>query len=233
MKKALALLPLLVLLSAASWGASTPTFTSTVTLTPTPTYTPTPLAVRDQRFTRVYIQPRDLRGSDSISTLATTPAASTAYLAQNQNMASCVFAVATPGTEPEVRLKWTVPQDYAYTGRPIQLWLTGYNGTAVTTTTMVCNVYRMKRAGKSDNIGTAAVQSMLGVTTNVQTLDNSYSLAQVTYTAKRFKVIMPTAVTQCAAGDELSFQVQRVAGLGALNVFTVEIEYDRKNYLNP
>jgi hypothetical protein len=96
---------------------------------------------------------------------------------------------------------------------------------------MVCNVYRMRRAGVLSNY--TGVQTMTGVTTNVQTLPNSYNLAQVTYTAKRFKLVMPTAVTQVAAGDELCFEIARVGGTGNLKMYTVEVEYARRRDLNP
>jgi hypothetical protein len=230
MKKALALLPLLVLLSAASWGASTDTPTST--LTPTPTYTPTPIAARDQRKTRVYLTARDVRASDNISIPATTPVANGVWLAQDNNMGVFAMGVPTPAAAPQVRINWTVPQDYDQrVSTAPQIWITGVNSTAITTTTMVCNVYRMRRAGVLSNY--TGVQTMTGVTTNVQTLPNSYNLAQVTYTAKRFKLVMPTAVTQVAAGDELCFEIARVGGTGNLKMYTVEVEYARRRDLNP
>lgn len=239
MKKALALMPLLVLLTAASWGASTPTGTMTYTntktytptLTPTATRTPTPMASRDQRSTRQYFAPRDLCTSDSVSSLATTPVANGVYLAQNQNMATVAFAVATPGAEPEVRLKWTAPQDYEQRPGGIKVWLTGVNSTAVTTTAMVCNAYVMKKGGTDANY--ANVQTMLGVTSVVQSLPNSYRLSQTTVTAKIFPLTMPVALTQVAAGDEVEFQIARTAGTGTLTIYTVDVEYNKKERLNP
>jgi hypothetical protein len=74
---------------------------------------------------------------------------------------------------------------------------------------------------------------MLGVTTNVQTQLSSYSLSQTTFTAKRFRLVNPTAITQVAKGDELEFQIIKAAGVGDLKLYTVEIEYDRNANLTP
>lgn len=239
MKKSLALMPLLVLLSAAAWGASTntptntpiPTNTPTVTLTPTNTYTPIPLAGKDPRYSRLYIQPRDVRASDSITVPATTPTPSGVWLAQDSNIASFVMGTATAGAEPRVRVKWTVPADYAQSPLIPRLWMTGVNSSATNTVQIAVNAYRMKRSGLKSNYTT--VQTMLGVTTNVQTQSNAYSLAQVTYTAKRFLCAMPLAITQVATGDEVSFEIVRSGASGNLSIFSVEVEYDRKNFLNP
>lgn len=209
----------------------TPTKTATPTLTPTATYTPTPLAGRDQRFTRQYFTPRDMCTSDSISTLATTPVANGVYLAQNQGMATVAFAVATPGAEPQIRLKWTAPQDYEQRPGGIKIWLTGVNSTAATTTAMVCNAYVMKKSGTTANY--MNVQTMLGVTSVVQSLPNSYRLSQTTVTAKMFPLTMPVGITQVAAGDEVSFEVARTAGTGVLTIYTVEVSYNKKEHLNP
>lgn len=239
MKKALAIMPLLVLLTAATWGASTPTgtmtytntYTRTPTHTPTVTRTPTPQAARDQRMKRDYFGVKDVRTSNSISSLATTPVANGIYAAQNQNMATIAIAVATPGAEPQFRLKWTVPADYEQKPGGLSVWLTGVNSTAITTTSMACNIYQMRRSGTNANY--MNVQTMLGVTLNVNTLPNSYRLSQTTVTAKRFYLTMPTGVSQCAVGDELEFEIARTAGTGVLTLYTVEVEYNKKNFVNP
>lgn len=247
MKKSLALTPLLVLLTAAAWGASTntptntpiPTNTPTVTLTPTNTYTPIPLSSKDQRYSRLYIQPRDVRASDSITAPATTPTPGGVWLAQDSNIASFVMGTGTAGAEPKVRVKWTVPADFSQSPLIPRLWMTGVNSSATNTVQIAVNAYVLKRAGAAGVLTATAmtnytnVKTMLGVTTNVQTQSNAYSLAKVTYTAKRFLCAMPLAITQVASGDEVSFEIVRSGTSGNLSIFSVEVEYDRKNFLNP
>lgn len=215
-----------------------PTYSATPTLTFTLTKTQVPQPI-NQRFKRVYISPRNLRLGDSISRPVATPAAGVVYLAKSNNIASAVFAVPTPGTEPQVRVRWTVPQDFLGWPYPLRLWMRGVATTASADNTFCVNTYRMWNNSSSTVVTSTAqnnyvhIQSMLGVTTNVQTQLSSYSLSQLTVTSKRVLLTMPVAITQCGRGDELEFEIIRAAGTGVVVIQGLEIEYDKKESLNP
>lgn len=214
--------------SASPTYTATPTFTMTATLTFTKTQIPTVLR---KGSTRKVFKVMDFKASNSISAPELTPAAGGAWAEKASNIAVLAMAKPTPDTEPQVRFRWVVPADYQPWPFPMKLWATGVCSDVGTDNTICVNTYRMKRANKATNY--TNIETLLGVTTNVQTQPSAYSLSQGTTTAKRFLLTAPVAISQCVAGDELEFQVIRAAGAGTLRFHTIEVEYDRKNFLNP
>ena len=222
--------------------SASPSITPSSTITPSFTLTPTRTQVPSRinnRYKRIYIEPRGLHLSDSISKPGLTPVAGTLYLAKDQGLASAVFAVPTPATPPQARIRWTVPQDFQGWPFPLRLWARGVVGTVGADNTVTVNVYRMWNNSSSTVLTSTAqnnymhIQTMSGVDTNIQTQFTQYSLSSLTVTSKRILLPVPAAVSQCAAGDELEFEIIRTAGTGTLKVFGIEIEYDKKEALNP
>lgn len=207
----------------------TPTATKTITATstPTPGNTPIPQAVKNPDNYRVYKEPVEFTTIDGVTLLDRTPVANGVYMAAVNNQQAIAFAVATPGTTPVTRVKFTVPNNFDPNRHVMQLYSNMVNSTAVGTNAICVNVYRQRF---NSTLGT---QVLLGVTRNVNALPNQYSLASVTYTVKRVQLPMPTGLTQTTAGDMLSFEIIRTAGTGVLSLYGAELEFRPKLPANP
>ncbi len=241
MKKVLALI-LLALAGVTHAVTNTPTWTpswtATPTFTPTPTFTETPIARRDPNKKRVYYSPAQIRMSDGITIPPTTPVTGTVYPAQTNNIPSFVSGTAPAGAEVPTRNRLSVPVDYqkpsgvSGTSYPLTLWLeNAWNSTATNTAQVCVNVFGEKQ--NKDFSNTPNKYSLLGVTTNVHTLPNSYSLSQVSSTAKLVKLTMPLGITQVAACDTITVEIIRVGASGNLTIGGLDLEYNPLNNYNP
>lgn len=228
MKKLMILMSFLLFAGYASaTNTFSPTITQTHTNTPTPTATatvtpgntPIPQASKNTDNYRIYKEPVEFTTSDGVTLLDRTPVANGVYMVANDNQQSVAFAVATPGTTPVTRIKFTVPTNFDPNRHVLQLYSNMVNSTAVITNQICVNAYRQKfNATKGTN-------TFLGVTKNVNSFPNQYSLAPVTYTVKRVQLPMPLGLTQTTVGDQLIFEIIRVAGTGVLTMYGAELEF--------